>query len=177
MPRIQRDIARYVLNCPNCLAHKPLQQPPAGRLHAHPVEGRWKQQCRPYWTPPPVIRRSHEPANTTRLFHEVDRETASRRQPRKPLTNALLTACSTDTSAHRLSLSIMANNLDLDSFADFFNRLRLNNTLRRFMYHIRQPGGARQPNNKNNDPPILGRDHKGWDKDLAALQFAMNTAK
>jgi len=42
-PRMFADIAKYVRECANCLAHKSSQERPAGLLHATPVKTPWEQ--------------------------------------------------------------------------------------------------------------------------------------
>jgi len=42
-PQMFADVARYVRECANCLAHKTSQERPAGLLHATPVKAPWEQ--------------------------------------------------------------------------------------------------------------------------------------
>ncbi|KAL6423101.1 hypothetical protein ACFW04_010532 [Cataglyphis niger] len=58
-PGMFRDIARYVRQCPGCLAHKPIQQKPAGTLHATNVSRPWEHVTIDLVDPLPRSRRSH----------------------------------------------------------------------------------------------------------------------
>lgn len=58
-PGMFRNIARYVRSCENCLAHKPLQQRPAGNLHTRPVTTPWQQVSIDLVGPLPRSNRGH----------------------------------------------------------------------------------------------------------------------
>ncbi|KMQ83693.1 reverse ribonuclease integrase, partial [Lasius niger] len=176
-PGMFREIAGYVRQCRRCLAYKPLQRRPAGRLHATNVTRPWEHVTLDLVGPLPRSRRGH-----TWLFVLQDR--FSKWVELVPLRRATAGAV-TDAITERVILRhgrpdiiISDNGTQLRS-APLAARLRAFNIQHRTA-PIRAPhcNPVERTNRtiKTMIAQFVHNDHRAWDEHIAAFQFAFNTA-
>lgn len=176
-PGMFRDIGKYVRACTNCQSHKAAQQRPAGTLHATNITRPWEQATIDLVGPLPRSRKGH-----TWLLSMQDRFTKwaefvpLRRATAEAVTKAItdqlvlrhgkpdtiLTDNGTQLRSRRLEERLAALNirhLTTPAYAPHCNPVeRTNRTIKTMIGQY------------------VDKDHRSWDEQLAALQFAYNTA-
>ncbi|KAL6419674.1 hypothetical protein ACFW04_011286 [Cataglyphis niger] len=176
-PGMFRDIARYVRQCPGCLAHKPIQQKPAGTLHATNVSRPWEHVTVDLVGPLPRSRRGH-----TWLLVMQDRY--SKWTELAPLRQASAKAVTHEITNRvilrhgRPDIVITDNGTQFKS-APLAARLKACQIEHRTA-PVRAPhcNPVERTNRtiKTMIAQYVDRDHREWDEALNALQFAYNTA-
>ncbi|XP_032689937.1 uncharacterized protein LOC116853147 [Odontomachus brunneus] len=173
-----RDIARYVRNCPNCLANKPLQRAPAGTLHARLVEGPWEQVSVDLMGPLPRSTNGH-----TSLLVLQDRFTKwVEMQPLRGATTQAVIKALSDRLFYRHgspSLLITDNGRQFRAreFAALLQSFQVKHQTSPVYAPHCNPVERANRTVKTMIRQYVGRDHRNWDRHLGALQFAMNTAQ
>ncbi|KAL6417431.1 hypothetical protein ACFW04_012743 [Cataglyphis niger] len=177
-PGMFRDIAGYVRQCPGCLAHKPIQQKPAGTLHATNVNRPWEHVTIDLVGPLPRSRRGH-----TWLLVMQDRY--SKWTELAPLRQASAKAVTNEITNRvilrhgRPDIVITDNGIQFKS-APLAARLKACHIEHRTA-PVRAPhcNPVERTNRtiKTMIAQYVDRDHREWDEALHALQFAYNTAR
>jgi len=177
-PRMFADIARYVRGCANCLAHKNSQERPAGLLHATPVKTPWEQASIDLIGPLPRSTNGH-------VWLLVMQDRFTKWVELSPLRRA-----TTPEIVQRLTTQIIFRHGCPETVISDNGRQfvagAMKHALASFGIKARTtPAYTPQCNpvertNKTIKTMIaqyVGKNHRHWDRHIAALQFAYNTAK
>jgi len=177
-PRMFADVAKHVRTCTNCLAHKASQERPAGLLHATPVKAPWEQVSIDLVGPLPRSTDGH-----TWLLVMQDRftkwiELCPLRRATTPV--ILQHLCTQIIYRHGCPDTIISDN------GRQFAAAAMTRALEAFGIRAKKtPPYAPHCNpvertNKTVKTMIaqyVGNNHRQWNRHVAALQFAYNTAQ
>jgi len=176
-PGMFRDIANYVRACGNCQAHKASQQRPAGTLHSTYIGRPWEQVTLDLIGPLP---RSHQ--GHTWLFVLQDRFT--KWVELVPLRRATANAV-TKALTERIFLRHGRPDTVLSDNGTQLRSKQLEERLRAWnVRHVTTPAYSPQCNPvertnctiKTMITQYVEKDHRAWDENIPAFQFAYNTA-
>ena len=176
-PGMFREIAGYVRNCDKCLAHKALQQRPAGRLHATEVTTPWAHVTVDLVGPLPRSKKGN-----TWLLVMQDRFT--KWAELAPLRRATATTV-TDRITEQVILRHGKPDILVSDNGTQFNSTTLTARLREAgIEHRNAPAYAPHCNPvertnrtiKTMISQYVTEDHRDWDENIPAIQFAYNTA-
>ena len=176
-PGMLREIAAYVRGCQTCLAHKPLQQKPAGQMHATDVARPWEHVTTDLVGPLPRSRQGH-----TWLLMTQDR--FSKWVELVPLRKATADAV-TRAITDRVIMRHGKPEIVISDNGTQFKSTSMTARLRAFgIQHRTAPVRAPHCNPvertnrtiKTMVAQYVGQDHRAWDEHIPALQFAYNTA-
>jgi len=176
-PGMFREIARYVKTCTSCQEHKAAQTRPAGTLRATNITRPWEQATIDLVGPLPRSRKGH-----TWLLSIQDRFTKwAEFVPLRRATAVTVTKAITDRLVlrHGRPEAILTDNGTQLRSKQLEDRLKALN-----IHHITTPAYAPHCNPvertnrtiKTMISQYVGKDHRAWDEQLPALQFAYNTA-
>jgi len=176
-PRMFSDVARYVRTCANCLAHKASQERPAGLLHATPVKTPWEQVSVDLVGPLPRSTAGH-----SWLLVMQDRFTkwVELCPLRRATTPAILKKlCERIIYRHGCPDTVISDN------GRQFAAAAMTNALQSFGIQAKKtppyaphcnPVERANKTIKTMVSQYVGKNHQQWDRHIAALQFAYNTA-
>jgi len=177
-PRMSADIAKYVRACTNCLAYKASQERPAGLLHATPVKAPWEQVSVDLVGPLPRSTDGH-----TWLLVMQDRFT-------KWVELCPLRRATTPTILQQLYGRIIYRHGCPDSVISDngrqFAAAAMTHALEAFGIEAKKtptyaphcnPVERTNRTIKTMIAQYVGKNHRHWDRHVAALQFAYNTAR
>lgn len=176
-PGMLREITAHVRSCQKCQAHKVSQTPPAGTLHATNVQRPWEQVMVDLVGPLPRSRQGH-----TWLFVMQDRFTKwIELTPLRHATAKNTTRAVTEKIVlrHGRPDSLVSDNGTQFTSAIFTDRLAelgiQHRTTPVYAPHC-NPVERTNRTVKTMIGQFVERDHRNWDEQLPALQFAFNTA-
>jgi len=177
-PRMFADVARYVRTCTNCLAHKASQERPAGLLHATPVKSPWEQVSIDLVGPLPRSSDGH-----SWLLVMQDRFT-------KWVELCPLRRATTPAVVKQLHERIIYRHGCPDTVISDngrqFAAAAMSQTLASFGIQAKKtptyaphcnPVERTNKTIKTMVSQYVGKNHRHWDRHIAALQFAYNTAR
>src|SRR5436190_4810744 len=176
-PGMLREITAYVRGCRACLAHKALQQKPAGNMHATNVSRPWEHVTTDLVGPLPRSRQGH-----TWLLVTQDR--FSKWVELVPLRKATADAV-TRAITDRVIMRHGKPEIVISDNGTQFKSTSMTTRLRAFgIQHRTAPVRAPHCNPvertnrtiKTMVAQYVGQDHRAWDEHIPALQFAYNTA-
>ena len=177
-PGMFRDIARYVRNCTSCIAHKAYQGKPAGFAHAHPVNAPWQQVSADLVGPLPRSTNGH-----CWLLNIQDRFTKwVEMLPLRKATGSAIAGALLERIIYRHGCP---DSLISDNGRQFLAK-PVQDVLKEFgIRHRKTPTYTPQCNPvertnrtlKTMIRQFIDRNHRHWDRHLAALQYAYNMAR
>jgi transposase InsO family protein len=175
-PGMFRDVARFVRQCKNCLAHKPLQRKPAGHAHAHNVTEPWRQVTTDLIGPLPRSVNGH-----TWLLVTQDRFTKwVKLTPLHRATGDTVTAALVKETIHRhgcpdLIISDNGKQFRSRSFTDMLKAHGI--THRTTPIYTPQCNPVERTNKtiKTMIAQYVGKNHRRWDQQLTAIRYAYNS--
>jgi len=177
-PRMFADIARYVRTCANCLAHKASQERPAGLLHATPVKAPWEQVAIDLVGPLP---RSTDGHSWLLVMQDRFTKWVELCPLRRATTPAIMKQlCERIIYRHGCPDTVISDN------GRQFAAAAMTNMLGSFGIHAKKtptyaphcnPVERTNKTIKTMVSQYVGKNHRHWDRHIAALQFAYNTAR
>ena len=176
-PGMFREIARYVRQCPTCLAHKVEQRRPAGLMHPTAITRPWQQVTIDLVGPLPRSTRGH-----TWLFTMQDRFTKwLEMRPLRRATAANVTQVLTDAIIlrHGCPEEVLSDNgtqLRSALLTRLLQALQIKHGLTPAYAPHCNPVERTNRTVKTMIAQYVNKNHRKWDECLAELQFAFNTA-
>jgi len=177
-PRMFAEIAGYVRQCANCIAHKASQERPAGLLHATPVRAPWEQVSVDLIGPLPRSSDGH-----AWLLVMQDRFTKwVELSPLRRATTPAIVRRLTDQIifCHGCPATVISDN-GRQFVAKAMQRTLASfgitpKTTPAYAPHC-NPVERANRSIKTMIAQYVGKNHRHWDRQIPTLQFAYNTAK